>query len=242
MFRLLPLFVAWSLTLSEGDSTKNKPVAPAKTKKAPATASSVIARAAKETMSRFAGPTATNSVSAAAKAIAPTTTYLTRVLTRARSGPPLPSRFASHASPVAIVADSMVVEKSRRTLTLYDHGSPVRIYFIALGPNPVGPKSARGDGRTPEGLYYIAGHNPESKYHLSLLVSYPNDDDVARARAKGVTTGGDIMIHGLPPRFASYGATHRRWDWTEGCIAVTDQEIEEIWSAVPDGAIIQIKP
>jgi murein L,D-transpeptidase YafK len=242
MLRILPLLLAYTAALHDGDSTKAKPLAPAKGKKPGPTASAVIATAAKQTISRFAGPTATAAATNAVSELAPRTTYLTRVLKRAVSGPPLPARFASKASAVAIHADSIVVEKGHRTLTLYDRGAPVRIYFVALGNHPTGAKAAQGDGRTPEGMYYIAGHNPESKYHLSLLVSYPNDQDVARARARGVPTGGDIMIHGLPDRFASYGALHRQWDWTEGCIAVTNDEIEEIWSAVPDGAIIQIKP
>jgi murein L,D-transpeptidase YafK len=141
-----------------------------------------------------------------------------------------------------IVADSLVVEKARRTLTLFFRGSPVRIYFIALGKNPVGPKLMQGDGRTPEGLYHIESHNPDSKYHLSLKVSYPSAADIAAARARGVSTGGDIMIHGLPKGFEDYGDQHRKWNWTLGCIAVTNEEIEEIWSAVGDGAAIQIKP
>ena len=113
---------------------------------------------------------------------------------------------------------------------------------IALGQNPLGAKTGIGDKRTPEGLYYIDGHNPGSKYHLSLRVSYPNDKDVAEARARGVSPGGDIMIHGLPRGFENVGAEHRQRDWTNGCIAVTNAEIEEIWSAIPDGAAIYIKP
>jgi len=241
MLHALPLLLAYSVALGGDDSTKAKAASSPKPK-TPPTASAAIARAAKQTVARFAGPSAAKAITGTVAELTPRTTYLTTVLKRATSGPPLPARYASHEAGSRIVADSIVVEKSRRTLTLYDHGSPVRIYFVALGNNPVGAKTARGDGRTPEGLYYIAGHNPDSKYHLSLLVSYPNERDAAQARARGVSAGGDIMIHGLPPQYASYGAGHRRWDWTEGCIAVTDTEIEEIWSAVPDGAIIQIKP
>lgn len=127
-------------------------------------------------------------------------------------------------------------------MTLYHQGTPVRIYFIALGQNPVGDKVSQGDNRTPEGLYYISGHNPASKYYLSLRVSYPNDQDIAEARARGVAPGGDIMIHGLPRGFEKVGPEHRQRDWTNGCIAVTNAEIEEIWSAIPDGAVIHIKP
>lgn len=248
MFSSLPVLLAAVLSLSGGDTVKKKsPLASAKGAKAPMTASAVIARAASETMNRFAGASVGKGFTSAAHAVAPRATYLSTALAnktsgRPTSGPPLPARFASAGHAVPIVADSLVVEKSRRTLTLYYEGSPVRIYFVALGKNPVGPKVSKGDGRTPEGIYHIAAHNPDSKYHLSLLVDYPNSKDLAVAQAHGLTTGGDIMIHGLPDRFASYGPAHRQTDWTLGCIAVTDAEIEEIWSAVPDGATIQIKP
>ena len=139
-------------------------------------------------------------------------------------------------------ADSIVLDKSERTLTMYSRGVKVKEYDVALGKNPVGAKVRRGDGRTPEGLYYINGRNPGSKYHLSLRISYPNDQDRDRASRHGATPGGDIMIHGLPPAFATVGALHRQQDWTEGCVAVTNAEIEEIWRAVPNGARILIKP
>jgi lipoprotein-anchoring transpeptidase ErfK/SrfK len=246
MFNQLPLVIASVLSLSGGDSIKKKaPVAPAKGAKASVTASSAIARATSETINRFAGGSVGHTLTAAAKSLAPRTTYLSAALSahvHPAGGPLLPDRFRMSDNPVPVAADSIVVEKSRHTLTLYDKGEPVRIYFVALGRNPVGPKISQGDGRTPEGVYHIAGHNPDSKYHLSLMISYPNDRDIAAARAHGTSTGGDIMIHGLPDQFASYGDAHRRTDWTLGCIAVTNPEIEEIWSAIPDGATIQIKP
>ena len=136
----------------------------------------------------------------------------------------------------------MVLDKSARRLTLYYRGQEVRTYGVALGKNPVGDKTRRGDGRTPEGLFFIEGRNPQSKYHLSLRISYPDAAHRARSAARGLTPGGDIMIHGLPPAFASVGALHRQQDWTEGCVAVTNQEIEEIWRAVPNGAPILIRP
>ena len=139
-------------------------------------------------------------------------------------------------------ADSIVLDKSDRTLTMYSRGVKVKQYDVALGKNPVGAKLRRGDGRTPEGMYYIQARNPGSKYHLSLRISYPNDADRERASRHGATPGGDIMIHGLPPAFATVGALHRQQDWTEGCVAVTNAEIEEIWRAVPNGARILIKP
>jgi murein L,D-transpeptidase YafK len=146
------------------------------------------------------------------------------------------------AKPKQYDADSIVLDKSERTLTMFSRGVKVKEYEVALGKNPVGAKVHRGDGRTPEGLYFIQGRNPGSKYHLSLRISYPNNTDRARASRQGRTPGGDIMIHGLPPAFASVGALHRQQDWTEGCVAVTNDEIEEIWRAVPNGAVILIKP
>jgi murein L,D-transpeptidase YafK len=165
-----------------------------------------------------------------------TTSILSKIVTPTISHTPAVGIKSS------VVADSIVVEKSRRTLTLYLGGMPVRSYRVALGANPIGDKIKLGDGRTPEGLFHIDFKNPQSKYHMGLHISYPDAAHVQRANSLGVATGGDIMIHGLPPRYASIGAAHVQYDWTEGCIAVTDPEIEEIWRAVPEGAPVQIKP
>ena len=146
------------------------------------------------------------------------------------------------SKPKMYSADSIVLDKSERKLSMYDHGVLVKSYLVALGREPVGNKTRRGDGRTPEGVYRIEGRNPNSKYHLALRVSYPNADDRARASRRGVSPGGDIMLHGLPKEFATVGALHRQTDWTEGCAALTNEEIEEIWRAVPNGAWIHIKP
>ncbi len=143
---------------------------------------------------------------------------------------------------VRFPADSIVVEKSAHRLALYQRGKLVRTYSVALGQRPVGDKVSRGDRRTPEGSFRIEARNPESRYHRALRISYPDSAHRARARALGVSPGGDIMIHGLPARQAWVGPAHRDFDWTEGCIAVTNQEIEEIWSAVPVGTPIHIKP
>jgi murein L,D-transpeptidase YafK len=139
-------------------------------------------------------------------------------------------------------ADRIVIMKSERTLTLYRQGQILKTYKVALGSHPVGPKTQQGDHRTPEGVYTIDSRNPHSQYHLSLHVSYPNADDRARAKKLHVNPGGDIFIHGLPPAYSSLGALHRKWDWTWGCVAVTDQEIEEIWALVPNGTPVEIKP
>ncbi len=138
--------------------------------------------------------------------------------------------------------DTVLVEKAARRLTLFSGGRAIRTYSIALGSQPVGPKIQEGDDRTPEGSYVIDGHNYNSAYHLSLHLSYPNTFDRARARALRVDPGGDIMIHGLPNGSGWVGPAHREGDWTRGCIAVTDSEIEEIARLVPDGTPVEIKP
>jgi murein L,D-transpeptidase YafK len=140
------------------------------------------------------------------------------------------------------MADRVVVCKAKRELLLYRGGKVIRSYQIALGKSPVGPKTRQGDNKTPEGTYTISGRNPASAFHRSLRVSYPNAADRERARKLRVNPGGDIMIHGLPNGQGSVGATHRLSDWTNGCIAVTDSEIEEIWRLVPNGTPVQIEP
>ena len=139
-------------------------------------------------------------------------------------------------------ADSIVVEKGERRLTLFYRGFPVRRYRIALGRNPVGDKISIGDYRTPEGVFYIIGRNPQSKFYKSLEISYPDSAHEVRAAELGVSPGGNIMIHGLPPHQAKLGPSHALTDWTEGCIAVTNGEIDQMWRAVEMGAVIYIKP
>ena len=153
---------------------------------------------------------------------------------------PIPSAGVRLAPPA--YADSIVVYKRERTLVLFNRGVPIRSYFIALGSKPVGDKERAGDQKTPEGLFYINAHNPASKFHLALRISYPSDAHRARAAALGVDPGGDIMIHGLPKEFSEAGKKHLQNDWTNGCVALSNQEIEEIWRAVPDGTPVQIKP
>ena len=133
-------------------------------------------------------------------------------------------------------ADRIVVRKGRREMLLLRGESVLRQCRVALGRNPVGHKDREGDGRTPEGRYVIDRRNPNSRYHLSLRISYPNADDVARARAAGAEPGGDIMIHGLKD------GERREGDWTLGCIAVTDEEMDEIWGLVAEGTPIVIEP
>jgi murein L,D-transpeptidase YafK len=147
---------------------------------------------------------------------------------------PAPARAFVHR--IQPRADHVVVSKRNRVMELKSGGVTLRRYRIHLGFAPEGHKSRSGDGRTPEGRYHIDRRNPRSEFYLSLGVSYPNALDVARARAAGVRPGGDIFIHGGPRR----AEDRRKRDWTAGCIAVTDQEIEEIWSLVPTGAPITI--
>ena len=135
----------------------------------------------------------------------------------------------SHAEPLPdnARADRVVLEKSRRLLSLYSGDTLLTTYKVALGGNPEGHKEQQGDSRTPEGNYSIDYRNPQSSYHLSLHISYPNEDDKRRAVERGVSPGGDIFVHGLPPKFAWAGALHTNSDWTDGCIAISNEEIEE---------------
>lgn len=139
-------------------------------------------------------------------------------------------------------ADRVVVLKRERRLLLMHRDRILRVYRIALGRNPEGHKVRRGDGRTPEGRYVLDWRNSQSRFYRSIHISYPNAADRARAHRLGVRPGGDIMIHGLPARLAHLGPAHARRDWTEGCIAVSNGEIDEIWRAVEDGTAIEIHP
>lgn len=139
-------------------------------------------------------------------------------------------------------ADRIVVNKGRREMLLLKNGEVLRTYRVALGQHPVGPKMQEGDMRTPEGTYRIDGRYARSQFHKALHISYPNASDRERARRLGVKPGSDILIHGLPDGQGSVGKAHLQSDWTWGCIAVTDEEIEEIWQLVPNGTVIEIRP
>jgi murein L,D-transpeptidase YafK len=134
-------------------------------------------------------------------------------------------------------ANHIVISKTNRSMALMSGERTLKLYRVSLGFTPEGHKARSGDGRTPEGRYYIDRRNPRSEFYLSLGVSYPNPEDLARARAMGVRAGGDIFIHG-GPRPAS--TRRARQDWTAGCIAVSDAEMDEIWSMVPTGIPITI--
>jgi len=141
-----------------------------------------------------------------------------------------------------IKADRIVVLKNDHKMLLYANGQVIRTYKVALGRGGLEKRERAGDHRVPEGTYVIDWRNPNSRYHLSLHISYPNPADRERAKRLGVDPGGDIMIHGLPNGRGWIGRLHRLVDWTQGCVAVTDSEIEEIWKLVPDGTPIEIRP
>lgn len=142
----------------------------------------------------------------------------------------------------AVRIERVVVYKSERRLDLIYKGAVWKSYRAALGGNPVGHKMQRGDSRTPEGVYVLDRRNSRSQFHRSIHISYPNAADRASARKRGVSPGGDIFLHGLPNGMGSVGAAHTLRDWTDGCIAVTNEEIDEIWKVVRDGTPIEIKP
>jgi murein L,D-transpeptidase YafK len=144
--------------------------------------------------------------------------------------------------PQGTTIDRILVEKSARRLTVFANGSKLKEYRVALGRNPVGAKEEEGDMKTPEGFYKIDSRNPQSDYHLALHVSYPSEEDTAGAMARGLNAGFDIMIHGIRNGGGWIGAFHRLRDWTAGCIAMTDEEIEELWRVTSDGTPIEIRP
>jgi murein L,D-transpeptidase YafK len=139
-------------------------------------------------------------------------------------------------------ADRIIIIKSQRKLVLLSQNKVLKEYCISLGANPIGAKRQEGDKRTPEGLYTIDYRNPKSSFHLSLHVSYPNSIDIALARRDNISPGSLIMIHGIRNGMGYIGRLHRLSDWTLGCIAVTNPEIEEIWQAVKDGTPVEILP
>ena len=149
---------------------------------------------------------------------------------------------ATQTVPTTLHADRVVVLKKERTLQLLNQGKVIKTYKVALGGDPIGPKTRQGDHKTPEGVYMVDSRNPHSQFHKSIHISYPNASDRAAARQKGVSPGGDVFVHGLPNGYRWVGASHRLKDWTDGCIAVTDQEMDEIWLAVLDGTPIEIRP
>ena len=138
--------------------------------------------------------------------------------------------------------DRLVVFKAKRQMWAYQGEKLIKVYPIALGFNPIGHKQFEGDGKTPEGIYRINERNPNSGYHKNLGVSYPNEADKAYAASQGKSPGGLIKIHGLRNGTGAIGKMHLLKDWTHGCIAVTDEEVDELYQAVIHHAIIDIRP
>ncbi|MGR3761233.1 L,D-transpeptidase family protein [Roseobacteraceae bacterium NS-SX3] len=148
------------------------------------------------------------------------------------------SKFKHYSGPQVT---SVVVNKGARKLYLLNGQTLLREFKVDLGFAPLGDKRVEGDGRTPEGTYFIDRRNPNSRYHLSVGISYPNDQDIAEAAALGKRPGGDIFIHGQPVNEKERKRAARVSDWTAGCIAVKNDEIEEIYAMVPDGTVISLR-
>ena len=150
------------------------------------------------------------------------------------------------AFPIALadnlMIDSIVVHKSAHEMLVFRKGILLKKYVVQLGSNPVGPKQYLGDHKTPEGTYYISGKNAASRFHKSLGISYPNANDLQKASSQGKSPGGDIMIHGLPNGEENVGPTRYRNDWTWGCIAVRNAEIDELFEHTEPGTPIVITP
>lgn len=152
---------------------------------------------------------------------------------------PAPARIK--ASPMQ--ADRIVVYKGKREMLLMRDGKIVKKYWVSLGFGPRGHKKQEGDGKTPEGVYTIDKRKPQSRFYKALHINYPNEADKAQAKARGVSPGGELYIHGLGrSNIAWMGAAHVLTDWTAGCVAVTDREMDELWTLVADGTPIDIRP
>lgn len=139
-------------------------------------------------------------------------------------------------------ADSILILKREHILELLSGGKVIRTYKVTLGRGGLAAKEREGDKLTPEGHYVIDARNADSRFYKALHISYPSADDRARAAKLGVPPGGAIMIHGLPNGLAWIGSVHRLFDWTQGCIALTDSEMGEVWDLVPVGTPVEIRP
>ncbi|EJC71015.1 hypothetical protein Rleg5DRAFT_6842 [Rhizobium leguminosarum bv. viciae WSM1455] len=161
----------------------------------------------------------------------------TKLMARIGAGSPPPD------APLEQQADLIRVYKAERRMVLLKGDTPISTYRISLGQAAdEGPKQREGDEKTPEGRYEIDWRNPKSMAHLSLHISYPGSDDRRNADAGGFPPGGNIMIHGLPNGWGPFGNAHQLWDWTDGCIAVTNSEMRDIWARVPNHTPIDIMP
>lgn len=153
----------------------------------------------------------------------------------------LPPPPATVSGPITGNIDRIVIDKAGRLMVAFQNGKPVRSYHIALGFAPEGDKKRQGDGKTPEGIFKIDRRNDKSRFYLSLGLNYPRPEDVARAKAEGVDPGGDIFIHGQPNGRVEKGY-RISGDWTDGCPAISDLEMKELFAATPLGTIVEIRP
>ena len=145
----------------------------------------------------------------------------------------------AHSEPIA---DMVVVEKSKSRLYLMREGEAFASFRVAFGSNPKGHKQEQGDGRTPEGRYILDYKNSGSAYYKSIHISYPNAKDRKEARKRGVDPGGDIMIHGQKNGYGRLSILVQRFNWTNGCIALSDRDMDTVWNAVNPGTPIEIRP
>jgi murein L,D-transpeptidase YafK len=152
------------------------------------------------------------------------------------------NRTALLSAPPVVRADTIVVYKSQRVMHVMRDGEVLKSYRVALGKDPVGHKEIQGDNKTPEGTYFVDYMKPRSDFHRGIGLSYPSSWDQLQASIKGVPPGGAIMIHGLPNGYTAAAVGHPYVDWTAGCIAVTNREVEEIWSMVREGIEVKILP
>jgi murein L,D-transpeptidase YafK len=140
------------------------------------------------------------------------------------------------------MADKIIVDKGERKLHLLRNGEPIRSFDIALGVEPVGDKEKEGDQKTPEGVYTLDDRNPDSDYFLSIHISYPSSQERTQARSRGLDPGGAIMIHGQPNMPTYSAAYYKKEDWTNGCIAVSNSDMIDIWLMTPNDIPIEIRP
>lgn len=150
--------------------------------------------------------------------------------------------YPEQSLPLNTQIDSIVVYKSKKHLLVYSNGKHLKTYTISLGRNPIGDKEFEGDKKTPEGVYFICSKNPNSGYYKNLGISYPDKQDIEKAKIIGKFTGGDIKIHGLKNGLGFIGKFQRWFNWTAGCIALTNKEMDELYKAVKIGTKIEIKP
>jgi murein L,D-transpeptidase YafK len=166
------------------------------------------------------------------------TLILTMLAGPPAAGPALANLGADDGSK----ADLVVVYKSKRILQLKRAGRVLKTFPVALGREPTGTKLREGDGRTPEGVYTLDWRNPDSQFYRAIHISYPRPGEAVHATRWGVSPGGHIMLHGLPNGVSAERIGHPQRDWTEGCIALTNEEMDEIWARVDDGTTIIIYP